>query len=102
MNVRTSAALLAISLGLVTFPAWSQERGTFSAWGHQFLIPGEQTHSFGGTASADAEIGPTRRVGTPNAYTSIGSGRAVTPPSTELPAQRTINVWGARIDMPAY
>lgn len=99
MNTRFSAAAL-IAAGLVSFasPSSAQEVRTFSAWGHEFIVPGSLSAAPAehGAARAATSTSSARR-----AYTSAGAAAVSEAPAARPQATRTINVWGARLTVPA-
>ena len=101
MNVRKSAALIALGLGVLATPAFAQESPTFNAWGHEFHVPGARPDSVARAVPSRIDALTTGSVNIPRAYTSVeadGETPFAAPPS----AVRTINVWGARLDAPRY
>src|SRR4051794_1461965 len=98
MTVRSAsaAALLALSVSAFSFPADAQQIGTFNAWGNEFWVPGQQA-----TDLTRSDVLSTGSISVPRGYTSA-KVRGMTAPLALPNAGRTINVWGARIDVQAY
>lgn len=101
MNVRKSVALIAFGLGVLATPAFAQEIPTFNAWGHEFHVPGARPGSVARAVPSGNDVLTTGSVNIPRAYTS-GEADGVTPFAALPSADRTINVWGARLDAPRY
>jgi hypothetical protein len=104
MNTRIApAVLIALSLGTFAAPASAQAAQTFNAWGHEFIVPGSQSSAVAASAVRDSDGLATGSITAPRAYTSAKVGDAFNAGFDARPqSARTINVWGARIDAPAY
>lgn len=98
MTVRSILAAAAVVAGF-TASAAAQEGRTFDAWGHSFEVPGSQAASGAVAAKSDA----FRAVAPERTYVS---GKVGTMVESEVLAPATspnvINVWGARIAVPAH
>jgi hypothetical protein len=90
MTYRTTALAAVALAALAATPA--SARQTFNAWGHVFNVPG--------SAAQVSEVPAPRAF---NALNAAGSGAYYLVDRQAAPAreQRTLNVWGARIDAPA-
>ncbi|ACL58125.1 hypothetical protein [Methylobacterium nodulans] len=94
----TSLALIPLTIAFLGAPAYAQE--TFKAWGHEFLVPGRAAPVSATAAPRRFDTLTTGGIGSPRSFTS--SERAE--PKIPAPAsqeKRTLNVWGARIDVPS-
>jgi hypothetical protein len=103
MTVRhaLAAATVVGSLAASTsVPALAQQAQTFEAWGHTFNVPGA---SFGVPAvvARDSAVRTSRPIGPNSSYASASVGTAVASTNSQQTV-RTINVWGARLNVPAY
>lgn len=98
MTVRSILAAAAVVAGF-TASAAAQEGRTLDAWGHSFDVPGSRAAS---GAVAAAEPDAFRAVAPERTYVS---GKVGTMVESEVLAPVTtsdvINVWGARIAVPA-
>ncbi|MFF8803405.1 MULTISPECIES: hypothetical protein [Bacteria] len=99
MFTRT-AFVIASVFAAATLPAAAQESRTFSAWGHEFIRPevGQPLNAPRISRSEGAVSLPRKARET--AYTSSSGLPAVTASGAQTPVSRTINVWGARIEVP--
>ncbi|BAU94097.1 MULTISPECIES: hypothetical protein [Methylobacteriaceae] len=98
----TVAFAIASALAATTLPAAAQESRTFAAWGHEFIRP-EAGHPVGAPSTSRSGEGavPLRSKGRGTAYTSSSERPPITASEAQTTATRTINVWGARIEVPA-
>lgn len=97
MTVRSILAAAAVVAGF-TASAAAQEGRTFDAWGHSFKIPGSRAASRAVAAEPDAfrAVSPERTYVSGKVGTVVES-EVLTPVTTS----NVINVWGARIAVPA-
>lgn len=103
INRLASAALIAFHVTTSSSQVSSRETETFVAWGYTFDVPAfrattarEAAH-FGDVALTTGSI-PTGRP-----HVSIKAGAASENASAaNARASRTLSVWGARLDAPAY
>lgn len=98
MTVRSILAAAAVVAGF-TASAAAQEGRTFEAWGHTFDVPGARAAS--GTVAAP-ERDAFRAIAPKRTYVSgqvgtVVEGEVLAPATTS----NVINVWGARIGVPA-
>ncbi|MGY2050245.1 hypothetical protein [Methylobacterium sp. JK268] len=90
MTTRTTALALAL-LGGATLAAPAQAQQTFKAWNFEFLVPGQPV----------AIPAPRRVEALPAPRTFTSSDGVLRGAAEPAPAEhRTLNVWGARIDVP--
>src|SRR3569623_1655112 len=102
MTVRSTFAAAAVaSIAAYSAPASAQEVRTFDAWGHTFNVPGSQSVEFVATAARHDGV-TTGSVAPKRAYASVRAGATAESASVANQPTRTINVWGARVDAPAY
>ncbi|WP_288588766.1 hypothetical protein [uncultured Methylobacterium sp.] len=97
MTAHSILAAAAVLAGFIA-SADAQEGRTFDAWGHTFEVPGYRAASRTVAAEPDAcrTVAPKRtcvlgKVGT------VVESEVLTPGTTS----KVINVWGARIEVPA-
>jgi hypothetical protein len=97
MTVRSILAAAAVVAGF-TAAAAAQEGRTFDAWGHSFEVPGSRAASRAVDAEPDAfgAVAPERTYVSGKVGTVVES-EVLTPVTTS----NVINVWGARIAVPA-
>jgi hypothetical protein len=97
MTVRSILAAAAVVAGF-TASAAAQEGRTFDAWGHTFDVPGSRAASGAVAAEPDAfrAVAPERTYVSGKVGTVVES-EVLTPVTTS----NVINVWGARIAVPA-
>lgn len=103
MTVRSAFTVAAVAASIAAFaaPTSAQEVRTFDAWGHIFNVPGSQS-AVVVAAAARNDVVTTGSVAPRHAYASVKAGAAAESASFADQASRTINVWGARVDAPAY
>lgn len=103
MTIHSASAVTAIMAGLATFagPVSAQPAQTFEAWGHTYIVPGSQIGVVSTTPDLATAVHGRVLVASKSTY---ASAKAAASNSIATPVQktRTINVWGARIDSPAY
>ncbi|HJE25600.1 MAG TPA: hypothetical protein K8W01_18290 [Methylorubrum populi] len=98
MTVRSILAAAAVAAGF-TASAAAQEGRTFDAWGHSFDVPGSRAAS---GAFAAPEPDAFRAVAPERTYVSGTVGTVVeSQVLTPVTTSNVINVWGARIAVPA-
>jgi hypothetical protein len=105
MTVRSAFAAAAVAASIAAFaaPATAQEVQTFDAWGHTFNVPGSQSAVLAAVAARNDAVLITGSIAPKRAYASARAGSAVeNAAAVRVQATRTINVWGARVDAPAY
>ncbi|CAA2101918.1 hypothetical protein MBUL_01421 [Methylobacterium bullatum] len=99
MNARSTLITATILAGIAAaiVPASAEPARSFDAWGHRFTVPGtEETVTAPATnPSNTASIAPKR------SYTSAKAGEE-NAHAVPAPATRTLNVWGARVNVPTY
>ncbi|WP_210168536.1 hypothetical protein [Methylobacterium sp. Leaf123] len=97
MTVRSILAATAVVAGF-TATAAAQEGRTIDAWGHSFEVPGSRAASRAIAAEPDAfrTVAPERTYVSGKVGTVVES-EVLTPVTTS----KEINVWGARIAVPA-
>ncbi|MBB2965080.1 hypothetical protein [Methylobacterium sp. R2-1] len=101
MTLRSILAAAAIAASF-TASATAQEGRTFQGWGHTFNVPGSQV-GLGRVAGSERDTYRDDRSDAPKrAYVSGNTGTVVESEglATDTPSQ-VINVWGARIEVPA-
>ena len=105
MTVRSAFAAAAVAASIAAFaaPASAQEVQTFDAWGHTFNVPGSQSAVLAPAVARNDAVLTTGSIAPKRAYASARAGSAVeNAAAVRVQATRTINVWGARVDAPAY
>lgn len=97
MTARSVLAAAAVAAGF-TASAAAQEGRTFDAWGHSFDVPRSRAASEAVAARPDAfrAVAPERTYVSGKVGTVVES-EVLTPVTTS----NVINVWGARIAVPA-
>jgi hypothetical protein len=96
-----SLIVAALVLGAVSLPANAREVETFKAWNHEYWVPVQAPPVVDVTSPAIQPVWGTRSAPLPVRFTSTAKrpGRSTTGVSEKI---ETINVWGARIDVPAH
>ncbi|MGU3538174.1 hypothetical protein [Methylobacterium sp. A54F] len=92
MTLRITAT---VALALFATAATAGETRTVTAWGHDF-----QVRTFGEPAAATIQA-PARYAVLGRAPASRSSSEVVSGPVAQ-PADRTLNVWGARVSAPGH
>lgn len=103
MTIRSALAICAVTTGIATFagPVSAQQVQTFEAWGHIYIVPGSEIGAPSTGPDLNTAVHDRGSIAPERAYASAktaASNSIVTP----VQKTRTINVWGARIDAPAY
>ena len=97
-----SAAFFAL-VAASTNPASSREAETFAAWGHTFNVPFVRATAVNDAAAFGDPAPATGSVPVRSAYASTEADAAPQNASTaDAQGGRTLNVWGARVSIPAY
>ena len=105
MTVRSAFAAAAVAASIAAFaaPASAQEVQTFDAWGHTFNVPDLQSAELTAVAARNDAVLITGSIAPKRAYASARTGSAVeNAAAAHVQPIRTIKVWGAWVDAPAY
>ncbi|KAA0125824.1 hypothetical protein CIW48_01620 [Methylobacterium sp. P1-11] len=101
MTVRTILGIMAVAI-TSAIPAAAEDGRSFEAWGHTFDVPGAQSGKAYVAAPRQHAVRVTPSHSPRHAYASGNAGRPLQSEAiVPAPASRTINVWGARLEVPA-